>query len=94
MNGQRPLALPLTSGAPQLANDPFRDLRWVSSGIGLVTVCALVLTWWHGYVLSGWRFQPQMLWAIALWSAAATMTAVSNLHPRLRSSMIVPLSYS
>jgi hypothetical protein len=49
--------------------DPFRDLRWVSAGLGILTALAATLAWWYGYMLVGWKFQPQILWAVAIWSA-------------------------
>jgi hypothetical protein len=54
-------------------HDPFRDLRWVSSGIGLLSLFAMALTCWYGYILAGWRFQPQTLWALAIWASGGAV---------------------
>src|SRR5262245_31088533 len=51
------------------AADPFRDLRWASSTLGALALVTLLITLWYGFAIVGWRFQPQMRWAIALWSA-------------------------
>jgi hypothetical protein len=51
------------------AENPFRDLRWISAGLGILTAFAAVLAWWYGYMLVGWKSQPQVLWAVAIWSA-------------------------